>query len=199
MSAIDFRAMMKHEREQRRKQLLESKAKAQAGGAPDAPAGGAGSGSACAPFVVDASLKITECAVGKLPRVCYVNEWLTGDEEALLQAQTSAESTGWTQLTKRRLINLGGVPHPGGLFEEQLPAWFEDGLRHKFMALGFFGEHAPPNQLLINEYAGTQAGIDFHNDGPSRPSPFRAPGSLCGACSLPTDQSRLTLSPRREH
>lgn len=32
----------------------------------------------------------------------------------------------WTQLSNRRVINYGGVPHPNGMIAEDLPKWLKD-------------------------------------------------------------------------
>lgn len=31
----------------------------------------------------------------------------------------------WTQLSNRRVINYGGVPHPNGMICEELPEWLK--------------------------------------------------------------------------
>lgn len=32
----------------------------------------------------------------------------------------------WTQLSNRRVINYGGVPHPNGMIAEEIPKWLKD-------------------------------------------------------------------------
>jgi hypothetical protein len=49
----------------------------------------------------------------------YCNTFLSTDEAAALVVAIDAYPTGaWCHLTKRRLLNLGGVPHPSGSWSE---------------------------------------------------------------------------------
>lgn len=91
----------------------------------------------------------------------------------------------WTQLSNRRVINYGGVPHPNGMIAEELPEWLKAkvttlnnlGKNYPFLCFdscqidqyrliceGLFDEvHA--NHVLVNEYLPGQ-GIMAHSDGP---------------------------------
>jgi hypothetical protein len=91
-----------------------------------------------------------------------VDEWLPAADADALQAHVDA-FTGWLPLARRRLGNFGGVPHPSGLLAEALPPWLAR-LAAALVAAGVFAE--PPNQVLLNAYAGAGAGLDLHNDGP---------------------------------
>lgn len=68
----------------------------------------------------------------------------------------------WVQLTSRRLLCLGGVPHPDGAICEALPPAIDE-IGHALAQAG--GISGLPNQCLINSYLPGQ-GIDAHSDGP---------------------------------
>lgn len=89
----------------------------------------------------------------------------------------------WTQLSNRRVINYGGVPHPNGMIVEDLPKWLKDKvvtlnnlgkfpipnlvtiyLFNLFRSTGLF-DKAHANHVLVNEYLPGQ-GIMAHSDGP---------------------------------
>lgn len=100
----------------------------------------------------------------------------------------NAPKPKWTQLSNRRVINYGGVPHPNGMIAEELPKWLKDKVvtlnnlgtnhfnhsrlvrtisyvfRFLFSFAGLFdASHA--NHVLVNEYLPGQ-GIMAHSDGP---------------------------------
>ena len=54
--------------------------------------------------------------------VYYIPDFLTVDEEQLLLKNVyNVPQTKWIQLSKRRLQNWGGVPHPNGMVQETIP------------------------------------------------------------------------------
>lgn len=68
----------------------------------------------------------------------------------------------WQSLRRRRVLCLGGVPHPDGAICEALPP----PLRELSEALAECGALSQPaDQCFVNEYASGQ-GIDAHSDGP---------------------------------
>ena len=118
---------------------------------------------------------------GKLPVVHYISDWLSRAEAEELETSLPSQSDpAWSDLGQRRLLNCGGVPHPSGMIEEEMPAWF-DPLQQKLTETGAFPDGQPPNQALLNEYTSTaesdggggiggacagSGGIAPHNDGP---------------------------------
>jgi alkylated DNA repair protein alkB family protein 6 len=117
----------------------------------------------------------TRVGAGVVDFLHYVPGWLSEAEAcALEQALPAADSKKWSRLAHRRLLNCGGVPHPSGMIEEELPPWF-GALRERLLAEGVFSDPAnPPNQVLLNEYSAEDpaaggsggGGIAPHNDGP---------------------------------
>lgn len=93
---------------------------------------------------------------------CYISEFITrGEEQALLGHVYGAPRPKWTQLSRRRLQNWGGVPHARGMLAEPLPAWLAA------LPLRLPPSLPPPpprNHILINEYLPGQ-GIMPHHDG----------------------------------
>lgn len=84
------------------------------------------------------------------------------EERALMQHIHAVAPAKWTQLSRRRLQNWGGVPHPSGMLASPLPPW----LARVATRLHRDG-HQPfvANHALVNEYAPGQ-GIMMHEDGP---------------------------------
>ncbi|XP_052890457.1 alpha-ketoglutarate-dependent dioxygenase alkB homolog 6 [Anopheles moucheti] len=99
------------------------------------------------------------------PSIYYVPEFITKEEEcSIMQAIAKTPKPRWTQLSNRRLINYGGVPHPKGMIAEDIPAW----LNHyvdRINQLNVYEEGIKANHVLINEYLPGQ-GIMPHLDGP---------------------------------
>jgi len=103
----------------------------------------------------------------------YYPEFISEEEAAhLLQdinGEQELEGVGWTRLTKRRLMNLGGIPHPDGMFAERMPGWLADVCDHMHASgvMRLLGSEDPinPNQCLLNEYCDGK-GISAHRDGP---------------------------------
>ncbi|XP_064403385.1 alpha-ketoglutarate-dependent dioxygenase alkB homolog 6-like [Halichondria panicea] len=98
------------------------------------------------------------------PTVYYIPNFVSQVEGKLLWDKVySAPCSKWTQLSRRRLQNWGGTPHPKGMMVEPLPQWLEDRGR-RIASLGVF-EDKVPNHVLVNEYTPGQ-GIMPHQDGP---------------------------------
>lgn len=96
--------------------------------------------------------------------VFYIPDFITEAEEKLLYDKVySAPKPKWVQLSHRRLQNWGGLPHPKGMVQEDLPQWLTD-VSAKVASLGVFGERLP-NHVLVNEYKPGE-GILPHEDGP---------------------------------
>lgn len=113
-------------------------------------------------------------ACGALPRpaprtVVYVADALAGGaaaEAQLLAAVYTAPPARWVALRNRRLQVYGGTVTPRGLVgAEPLPPWLA-ALAAALVAAGAFPRDAPPNHVLVNEYAPGQ-GILPHTDGPA--------------------------------
>ncbi|KAJ1484826.1 hypothetical protein T484DRAFT_1893717 [Baffinella frigidus] len=124
--------------------------------------------------------------------VHYVPDFVTPEEAAALLARLEEMPEGcWAQLRRRRLQNHGGTPHSDGMMLEPMPrfvqavssphaqldqctyvqvmdATVQAGVFTVMAATveaGVFSEDAPPNHVLLNEYACGQ-GIAPHQDGP---------------------------------
>lgn len=56
------------------------------------------------------------------PSAFYISEFLNIDEEKeVMKNIYNAPKTKWTQLSRRRLQNWGGLPHPNGMVSEPIP------------------------------------------------------------------------------
>jgi len=97
-----------------------------------------------------------------LPDLFYIPDYLTLKEQKTLVSSIQKSSSAWVQLSKRRLQNWGGVPHPSGMFEEMMPLWL-DNIATDLVDRDVFEKK--PNQCLLNEYVPPK-GIGLHNDGP---------------------------------
>lgn len=100
------------------------------------------------------------------PTVCHIANFISSDEEAEMLRQVElAPPTAWTPLRGRRLQSLGGLPQTtGGMVPLPLPRWVQS-VCDALVRCGVFDADAPPNHVLLNEYAPGQ-GIDAHKDGP---------------------------------
>ena len=90
---------------------------------------------------------------------------VTEEEEAALLTTAYASAKGdsaedWHDLSGRRLLNLGGAPHPEGCLVEALPGWARAVCERAGAVSGVRGI----NQVLLNEYKDGQ-GIAAHKDG----------------------------------
>ncbi|CAE7222650.1 Alkbh6, partial [Symbiodinium sp. CCMP2456] len=93
-----------------------------------------------------------------------VKDFVNVEGEASLISEIYGEELKgrWTQLRRRRLLCLGGVPHPDGAICEDLPqAIFQ--LGSNLVRVG--ATEGSPNQCFINQYSPGE-GIDAHCDGP---------------------------------
>ena len=83
-----------------------------------------------------------------------------------MQTVDAQPAEAWVRLRGRRLIPLGGMPKPPPelMAPEELPSWAQ-AICDRLVAAGVFPPEAPPNHILINEYAPGQ-GVDAHKDGP---------------------------------
>ncbi|XP_071034840.1 alpha-ketoglutarate-dependent dioxygenase alkB homolog 6 isoform X2 [Parasteatoda tepidariorum] len=101
----------------------------------------------------------------KLPNsVYYIPNFITSEEEdELLKKVYSSPKPKWKALSNRRLQNWGGLPHPKGMIQENLPQWLTDCIK-KVQNLKIF-QSCEPNHVLVNEYLAGQ-GIMPHEDGP---------------------------------
>lgn len=170
---MDFAGMMQHERKKRAEEKKREKEREAAQalasqgaeeGAPSPAADG------CLPLpspLAPTAVPAPElaCLAGAPGTVWYCDQFLSAAEAADLErAIRSQHRPGeWHALTKRRLLNLGGVPHPDGMLAEQLPDWMQLVLDRLAQAEVF--PTGTPNQCLLNEYEAGQ-GIDPHMDGP---------------------------------
>ncbi|XP_054710568.1 alpha-ketoglutarate-dependent dioxygenase alkB homolog 6-like [Uloborus diversus] len=94
----------------------------------------------------------------------YIPNFISSSEENfLLEKIYSAPKPKWKTLSNRRLQNWGGLPHPKGMIQEELPKWLCNVI-DKISDLNIFGEKVP-NHVLVNEYLPGQ-GIMPHEDGP---------------------------------
>ncbi|KFM74967.1 putative alpha-ketoglutarate-dependent dioxygenase ABH6, partial [Stegodyphus mimosarum] len=94
----------------------------------------------------------------------YIPHFITPAEESyLLEKVYASPKPKWKILSNRRLQNWGGLPHPKGMIEEELPEWLKDYTK-KVKDLDIF-EDKVPNHVLVNEYLPGQ-GIMPHEDGP---------------------------------
>ena len=142
---MDFQAMLKAEK---------ARAKAESA-ATAAAAAAAFAGSQHLPVFNDLGGGIAICEA-----------FLTDAEQRALTTSIDAIPTGdWAELTQRRLLNLGGVPHPSGSWSEPLPPDITSLCVARLTQLSAFPPEAPPDHVLLNEYH-QGAGIDPHRDGP---------------------------------
>ena len=95
----------------------------------------------------------------------YIPNFITQEEEdEITKYVNNAPLPKWTQLTRRRLQNWGGTPHPRGMIVEEIPSWLQKYV-NKVSSCDIFDKNKPPNHVLINEYLSGQ-GIMAHSDGP---------------------------------
>lgn len=164
MSAIDFAAMLAHEKKRARaKSGAASTPRKQTratgatgGGAAHTDAEGVGAhgiwGDQCRPTLLD----VTSDHNAVTSRVRYCDAFLSGHEQAAVIAAIDGHGAEeWLQLPKRRLLNLGGVPHPSGMIAEELPCWLGDGedcaahMLARLQDLGVFKKDSPPDQVGV--------------------------------------------------
>ncbi|CAE6954687.1 Alkbh6 [Symbiodinium sp. CCMP2592] len=93
-----------------------------------------------------------------------VKDFVNVEGEASLISEIYGEELKgrWTQLRRRRLMCLGGVPHPDGAICEDLPEVIFQ-LASNLVRVG--ATEGAPNQCFVNHYRPGE-GIDAHCDGP---------------------------------
>ena len=95
------------------------------------------------------------------PTIRYAPEFID-EREARALAVALRRLDGWAQLPRRRLLSVGGTPHPDGAWTEPLPPCLRALARR---AAAFFPDGRLPDQALVNEYV-EGSGIAAHADGP---------------------------------
>ena len=69
----------------------------------------------------------------------YCDAFLSATEAAELVVAIDQQPAGaWHTLTQRRLLNLGGVPHPSGSWSEPLPETITGLVTSRLVAMGVF-------------------------------------------------------------
>lgn len=109
---------------------------------------------------------LSNAVVSQIPdTACYIPNFITEEEERqIIKYINSVPLPKWTQLSRRRLQNWGGIPHPKGMIAEEIPSWLQKYI-DKVTDLNVFESRVLPNHVLINEYLSGQ-GIMAHSDGP---------------------------------
>ncbi|XP_058821445.1 alpha-ketoglutarate-dependent dioxygenase alkB homolog 6 [Topomyia yanbarensis] len=108
------------------------------------------------------NFKINECPSSAY----YIPDFITPEEESIILSMVAkAPKPRWTQLSNRRLINYGGVPHPKGMIVEEIPAWLQKHVDKVNQLTKVFEDGRKANHVLVNEYLPGQ-GIMPHVDGP---------------------------------
>ena len=95
------------------------------------------------------------------PTIRYAPEFID-EREARALAAALRRLDGWAPLPRRRLLSVGGTPHPDGAWTEPLPPCLRALARR---AAAFFPDGRLPDQALVNEYV-EGSGIASHADGP---------------------------------
>lgn len=116
---------------------------------------------------------LDESVIKELPDAAYYVPNFVDDleEQHLLTQIRKTPISRWTQLSRRRLLSLPSTlagPARDTLLAASLPAYLENPLLPRFVALGLFADspHRAPNHVLVNEYEPGQ-GIMPHEDGPA--------------------------------
>lgn len=106
--------------------------------------------------------------VRAVERVSYCDDFLSDAEAARLVAfiEHRHERSEWLELRHRKLLMLGGTPHPAGLMAEDLPDWLHRCVLARLHAMGVLEREAKGVTVLLNEYVNAQDSIAPHNDGP---------------------------------
>lgn len=141
---MDFAALLAAERKRARKPRLESRCPAPLAWRTDRP-----------------QLCRQRHRVVQAPDVVFhIPAFVSEEEEAaLLRAIDASPPEQWTNLSGRRLQNLGGLPRAEGMVPEAMPPWLLS--LTNALAAGVFDA----NHCLLNEYEPGQ-GIEAHRDGP---------------------------------
>mmetsp|Transcript_67124 Transcript_67124/g.175997 ORF Transcript_67124/g.175997 Transcript_67124/m.175997 type:complete len:290 (+) Transcript_67124:70-939(+) len=112
------------------------------------------------------TLVTAESAVGSLPTVCLLEEWLPPEAESQLLANFRARAHDFVQLRGKRTARYGG--NPGPPFEpEPLPSWLAQLCEAVAATTSELDPGAScPNHVLVNHYRPGE-GIMPHTDGPA--------------------------------
>ncbi|MEW5302657.1 MAG: hypothetical protein WDW38_011615 [Sanguina aurantia] len=103
-----------------------------------------------------------------LSNIAYIPDVIDASEELRILGEVErSPRTKWTQVSGRRLQNLGGSVLPKGLIPAPLPSWLLPVIAkvQQLVGEGFYGGDAP-NHVLLNAYSPGQ-GIMAHEDGPA--------------------------------
>ena len=96
-----------------------------------------------------------------------LRDWCTSSEEEYLLGRvyhgSASSKKKWTEVSGRRLQNLGGVVHPKGLIPTPVPEWLAAQMAKVRASAGDLLP-APINHVLVNEYQPGD-GILPHQDG----------------------------------
>jgi alkylated DNA repair protein alkB family protein 6 len=96
-----------------------------------------------------------------------LRDWCTSSEEEYLLGRVyhggASGKKKWTEVSGRRLQNLGGVVHPKGLIPTPMPEWLATAAANVRASAGDLLP-APINHVLVNEYQPGD-GILPHQDG----------------------------------
>ena len=96
-----------------------------------------------------------------------LRDWCTSSEEEYLLGRVyhggASGKKKWTEVSGRRLQNLGGVVHPKGLIPTPMPEWLATVAANVHASAGDLLP-APINHVLVNEYQPGD-GILPHQDG----------------------------------
>ncbi|CAM9410200.1 unnamed protein product, partial [Scytosiphon promiscuus] len=159
-TALDFREMMRKERERATKKLETE----------TAPPVARYLSKRRTRIDLDGNHRVASTGQGRgIDGIFYVPEFVTRAEGRALEKATRSGGGGggageWKDLHKRRLQIHGGIPHPSGMVEEDLPVFLQE-VCDALVDAGVFPENSPPNHVLLNEYSEGQ-GIGPHKDGP---------------------------------
>ncbi|KAK9829179.1 hypothetical protein WJX72_004348 [[Myrmecia] bisecta] len=111
------------------------------------------------------SHNLEDCSAGLLKSVYYVPEYISEAVHASLLQQIVSARTRWTQLSGRRLQNLGGSVHEKlGLLQAPIPTWLQPLVDRVGQDTGVYGAGSA-NHVLLNAYKPGE-GILAHQDGP---------------------------------
>lgn len=99
-----------------------------------------------------------------IPGMTYYPDFISDLEHDTLLRGIDERPNLWKQLNRRRLQNLGGLPHAKGMVPSPLPKYIKP-LLDTLVGRGIFPESHKPNHALINRYEPSE-GIDAHEDGP---------------------------------
>ncbi|XP_070500454.1 alpha-ketoglutarate-dependent dioxygenase alkB homolog 6-like [Chironomus tepperi] len=111
-------------------------------------------------------LNLEDYKLDCLPDTCYyIPNFITEAEEKLLLHEIyKTPLCKWTQLSHRRLMNIGGVPTSKGMIAETIPNYLQNYV-DRINEINIFPPNCHANHILLNEYKAGE-GIMSHFDGP---------------------------------